>query len=135
MALFGNDLTDLLEAQGFVDGAAAAPTWYFALEQPAPDFAVTVLPEQGPAPRRTIGEQPLFAVRVRHPDGREANLFLRQVFEFLQEFQGRIGAAPVYPVARIFATTTAAQLGLDENGQQGRWRVTQTYTAILRQVF
>lgn len=127
-------IRDLLEAQGFVDTDALAPTWYVGVELPEPDFTVTILPGQGEAPTRALGEQPQFTVRVRHELGDEANIMVRRIFQFLQEFQGRLGS-PVLPVARIFANTTPVQLGRDGAGSRGgRWVVTQTYTAILRQV-
>jgi hypothetical protein len=133
--LISQRIRDYLVSLSLTDTQAASPTYYVGIEQPEPDFAVTILPEQGTAPTRTFGEQPQFTVIVRHAEGDEANLFLRQVFQQLQEFQGRLGSSPVLPVARVTANITPVQLGRDAHEGQGRWRVSQTYTAILRQVF
>lgn len=132
MALFEQEVKDLIEAQAFTDGASNVPTYFLAMEQEDSDFAVTVLPESGNPGTRRISEFPSFSVRVRHRNAAEANLFLRRIFEFLQEFQGRLGSSPTWPVAQIRADATPVQIGRDRDGRQGRWRVTQTFSAITR---
>lgn len=132
MALFTREVRDLIEAQGFQDSASNTPVFWVGMEQLNPDFAVTVVPESGNPPNRRIGEFHSFSVRVRHTNAEEANLLLRRIFEFLQEFQGRLGSSPTWAVGRITADATPVQLGRDRGAKQGRWRVQQTYTAIAR---
>ena len=132
MALFENEIKDLIEAQGFTDSDTNTPTYFLGMEKKLPDFSVTIIPESGAPGTRRISEFPSFSVRVRHTSAFEANLFLRRVFEFLQEFQGRLGSSPTWPVARIQADATPVQVGRDRNGRQGRHRVTQTFSAITR---
>lgn len=132
MALFEQEIKNLLVAQGFQDSSANIPTYFIAMEQPEPNFAVTVVPESGNPGTKRLSEFPSFSVRVRHTNAAEANLLLRRIFEFLQEFQGRLGTTPTWPVASIQADATPVQLGRDRDGRQGRWRVQQTYSAITR---
>ncbi len=132
MALFEKEIKDLIVAQGLTDSATNIPTYFIGMEQKDPSFAVTILPESGNPGTRRISEFPSFSVRVRHSNAAEANLFLRLIFEFLQEFQGRLGSNPTWPVARIRADATPVQIGRDRDGRQGRWRVVQTFSAITR---
>lgn len=132
MALFEKEIQLLIAAQGFTDGNTATPTFYVGMEKEKPDFTVSILPESGNPGTRRISEFPSFTVRVRHTNAQEANLFLRRVFEFLQEFQGRLGSSPTWPVASIRADATPVQVGRDRNGRQGRHRVQQTFSAITR---
>lgn len=126
-------MLDCIAAQGFQDSAGATPAYCYGMEPGEPDFAVTLLPESGPPGTRRLSDFPTFAIRVRHADGAEATLFLRRVFEFLQELQGRIGSAPVHPVARVRADATPIHLGRDRGGVgQGRWRVQQQFNAVVR---
>ena len=131
MALFEVAIKDEIEAQGFVDGAGATPTYFLGLEEATPDFAVTVLPESGLAPQNVVGEFPGFSVRVRHPSGQQALVFLRRVFQHLQEFQGQPSGVPV---ARIMATAGPVHLGRDSDDAQGRWIVQQSFAAVLQQI-
>lgn len=132
MALFEKEIKDLISAQAFTDGASASPTYYLGMEQDKPDFTVSILPESGSPGTKRLSEFPSFSVVVRHRNAGEANLFLRRIFEFLQEFQGRLGSTPTWPVAQIRANATPVQLGRDRDGRLGRWRVTQTFSAITR---
>lgn len=132
MALFESEIRDLIQAQGFTDSNAATPKYYVGMEQKTPDFSCTIIPESGNPGTRRISEFPSFTVRVRHTNAQEANLFLRRIFEFLQEFQGRLGTDPTWPVAQIRADATPVQVGRDRDGRQGRWRVSQTFSAITR---
>jgi hypothetical protein len=132
MALFEKEIKDLIAAQGFQDSSANTPSYFIAMEQKDPAFAVTVIPESGNPGTKRISEFPSFSVRVRHTNAAEANLFLRRIFEFLQEYQGRLGTSPTWPVARISADATPVQIGRDRDGRQGRWRVQQTFNAITR---
>lgn len=132
MALFENEIRNLIQAQGFTDNLGDSPTYFVAMEKDAPDFTVSILPEPGATGTRRISEFPTFTIRVRHRNGEQANLFLRRIFELLQEFQGRLGTSPTWPVAQIRAEATPTQLGRDNESRQGRWRVSQTYNAIVR---
>lgn len=132
MALFEKVIKDFIQSQGFTDSFAATPVYFIAMEKPNPDFSVTIIPESAPSGTRRISEFPSFSVRVRHSKAAEANLFQRRIFELLQEFQGRLGTNPTWPVARIQANATPVQLGRDRDGRQGRWRVQQTFNAITR---
>ena len=132
MATFESAIRDLLEAQGFTDSSASVPTFWLAVEQDQPDFSVTVIPEVGSNSTRRLGEFPSFTVRVRHTNAGEAHLLARRIFEFLHEFQGRIGSDPTWPVARITGVGTPAPLGRDRAKRNGRWRVSQTFNAITR---
>lgn len=128
---FPDKVRDLLEAEDFQDSSATSATYAVGFEPKTPDFTIAVLPESGPPPTRRFSDFPNFTVRVRHPDGSEANDVLYRIFRFLQEFQGRPGDVPV---ARITANAGPVQLGFDEDGTaSGRWRVSQTFTAIVRQ--
>lgn len=132
MALFEQAIRDHLAAQGLLDGNGDAPVWWVGAEQDQPDFSVTVIPEAGGDGTRRISEFPSFSVRVRHPNAAQAHLMSRRIFELLQEFQGRLGTNPTWPVARITAIATPVPLGRDRGERQGRWRVTQTFNAITR---
>ena len=132
MALFENEIRDLIKDQGFTDSTGAVPVYMIAIEKEQPDFVVTVLQESGVGGTRRISEFPSFTIRVRHANGQEATTFLRRIFEFLQEFQGRLGTNPTWPVARIEASATPVPLGRDTARGQGRFSVSQTYNAITR---
>lgn len=131
MPLFEVELKNEIEAQGFVDGDGNSPAYFVAMEEEEPVFAVTILPEAGSAPTRTLGDFPSFSIRVRHQSGEQANLFLRQVYLFLQEFSSTGLAGGGVGVARITASQGPVQLGRDEDGGQGAWRVQQTFDAIV----
>ena len=132
MALFENVIRDFIQAQGFTDASGATPVYFVSMTKDQPDFTVTVLPEPGATGTKRLSEFPTFTIRVRHRNGEQASLFLRRIFELLQEFQGRLGTSPTWPVARISAEASPTQLGRDNASRQGRWLVSQTYNAIVR---
>jgi hypothetical protein len=127
-------VADALQAEGFTDGASS-PVYFVGFERATPDFAVTVIPEAGSPPQRSLGNFPGFSVVVRHPDGTKANEVLADIFRFLQDRGAGSGSARFsgLPIARIFASAGVVQLGFDLDGGQGRWRVSQTFQAIVRQ--
>lgn len=131
MALLEVAIKDEIEAQGFTDSNAQAPSYFAGFEPEDPDFAVTVLPEGGVAPLRTLAEFPNLTVRVRHPSGTEANEFMRLIFLHLQEFSSPNVQGSGIRVGRLTAGSSPVQLGRDENVRQGRWIVQQTFAAIV----
>ncbi|MCP4251067.1 MAG: hypothetical protein GY778_28855 [bacterium] len=130
--LLDKEIAVLLGDQNFTDDDAQVATVRAGIEPATPDFTISVLLESGFPPTKQIGERNSFTVRVRHSKAEEANEQMRSVFKFLQEFSGRAGAIPV---GRITANAGPVQLGRDEapGRGQGRWVVSQTFTAITDQ--
>ncbi len=130
--LLDKELAVFIDAQAFTDDAGVQAVVYSAMEQPTPDFTITVVLESGPAPQRLAGEINSFVVRVRHRSAEEAAQQMRAVFKLLHEFAGRAGALPI---GRITASAGAIPLGRDDQRStgQGRWIVQQTFTATTEQ--
>lgn len=136
MPLLVKAVSDALAAVPITDGALV-PIHYVGYERPQGNFAVTVIPEAGAPPQGAVGLFPQFSVIVRHPDGTKANEVAAAIFKFLHE-RGNHGnpgtvAFSGLKIGRIFASGDVVNLGFDGDGGQGRWRVIQTFTAILRQ--
>ena len=134
MPLLIKAVADALQAQGFTDGSGP-PTYFVGFERATPDFAVTVLSEAGSPPQRNLGSFPGFSIVVRHRDGTKAHEVMVDIFRFLQDRGMTAGSAKFsgLPIARITATSGISDLGFDQDGGQGRYKVTQTFQAIVRQ--
>lgn len=139
MPLFEQALKDYLKTLDLKDSDNVEPKWYtgFMPDDGAsvPDFAAAVIPEAGGEPTHVIGEFPVVTIRVRHPKAREANLFIRKVYNALQEFSSTDLAGSGIGLARIRATQGPVQIGRDDDGKQGRWIVQQTFGAIVPTTF
>lgn len=133
-------IADFLSDEGFGDKFDGVTPVIFVEEEPAdPDHVITVLGASGQAPLLTLVETEAFEVRVRHPSAESCLSIQRDIYELLQEnggagtnnpdSQGDFGGIPV---ARITADFPAVRLGRDRDGVDGRFRSTQTFTALTR---
>jgi hypothetical protein len=132
MTLIEEAIASVIDAAGIVDSSSTPATVLIGIEPDGintPDFTITIVPESGLPPTRRISIFFGFSVFVRHPKGLEAQKVVAELFDLLQEYQGRPLSVPI---ARITANAGPVQLGRDGNGGQGRWRVSQSYTAIVR---
>ena len=129
--LFEEALKDYLEGLALTDSNAQEPDWMVGIMQDGggvSDFAVAILPEAGLEPTRTLGDFPGITIRVRHPDGHEANSFMRQIYLELQEYSTPDLAGSGIGLARIRAAQDRVQIGMDD---QRRWQVQQTFSTIV----
>ena len=100
------------------------------------DLAITVFTDGGESPQLLIGETWTVTIQVRHPDYETTMDTQRSIYELLQENGGQSnGANPLaqgvfrgISIWRITADFPPFRLGRDTDGQDGRYRTTQSFT-------
>lgn len=100
------------------------------------ELAVTVFADGGAPPQLTIGESWTITIQVRHPLPETALETQRAVYDLLQENGGQSNGANVnaqgnfrgIPVWRITADFPPILLGRDQDGRDGRYLSTQSFT-------
>jgi hypothetical protein len=101
--------------------------------QPTPKEALefTVVLEGGAPPVNVVGENLGFTVQTRHPSYETAVEQAYLVHRLFQEYQGNPRGVPI---ARIISNFPPTPVGRDTEAVGGRWRVTETFSALTRVV-
>lgn len=142
-------IAEFLAAEGIgILYPAAGSEIFVTMEPPAPtrypdnpnaeaaDLAVTVFADGGAPPQLTIGETWTITIQVRHPLPETALEVQRAIYDLLQENGGQSnGANPSaqgdfrgIPIWRITADFPPLLLGKDQDGRDGRYLSTQSFT-------
>ena len=117
----------------------ANPVIHVFEEPPTPDHVIVLIGAGGGTPLLRLMESHSLTVRVRHRSAESAFEISRAIEDFLHE-NGGVGANNPksrgrfrgIPVHRITADFPTLPLGRDRGGQDGRARVTQSYTVLVR---
>ena len=104
--------------------------------QTTAQLAITVFTDGGLEPQLLIGETNTITIQVRHPSYETSMQTQREIFQLMQENGGQSnGANPLakgefrgIKIWRITADFPPFRLGRDEDGQDGRYRTTQSFT-------
>jgi len=127
MALgFERAIAEILEDAGLGSYGSSISV---AEEPPTPDTNLTVHREGGTAPISTVMEKQSFSVVTRSPTFEAGCELAKAVHTLLHEYQGQVRGIPI---AMILADFLPVPLGRDLDGEAGRWRETQTFTATTR---
>ena len=100
------------------------------------DLAITVFPDGGEPPQLLLGETWSITIQCRHPTFETAMETQRAIYQLLQENGGQSnGANPLaqglfrgIKIWQIEADFPPLRLGRDRDGEDGRYRTTQTFT-------
>lgn len=103
------------------------------LSKPEPKTGVefTIILEGGGPPINVIGEQLGFTVQTRHEEYENAVEEAYGIHRLFQEYQG---TPRDVPIARITSNFPPAVVGQDTAELGGRWRVTESFSALTRVV-
>jgi hypothetical protein len=120
-------IAQILEDAGL--GAWADQSITIGEEPPTPADNVTVHLEGGGEAIRTVMEKAQVTVVTRRTTYEDALEDSKSVHLALHEYQGVVRGIRI---ADVFADTLPLPLGRDLDGDGGRWRQTQTFTATTR---